>query len=239
MKETKLKPGFGYHFLAVCVVLALSGVAMIPAAMAYGARTFSGAGLPAWLSELVSIVILLAPGIAVLVTGLTRVFGVTDTEHANALTLAATLEGLACGAEIIAALIGGGDDWLSRLGRILALAAATGFVFAALVITLSKNGIYKLTILEREQKLMWQQTFSQLLQAELETDSSHQEMRRAAQLLIRDETERQAGRRLYTRGETDGTGQGDRTTVQPTEQVKRLEEFVSPTAAHNGNGHPK
>ena len=75
MKENT-KPGFTYYLFAVCVVLALSGVAMIPAAMAYNVRTFTGAGLPDWLSQSVSITILLAPGIAVLVTGLTRVFAV-------------------------------------------------------------------------------------------------------------------------------------------------------------------
>lgn len=198
MEKSEIKAGFGYYVFAVFVVLALAAVSLIPAAMAYNVRTFSGDHIAAWLAEAISITILIAPSVAILATGLTRVFAVTDGEHAKALTLAAVLEGAACGCEIVSALIGG-NEWLARLGRMAFLAGATGCVFAALVLTLSRNGLYKLTIAKNEMRLLWHREYRQLMQEEMRTDAARLEMRRAITLNIQDATERQAGRQLYAR----------------------------------------
>lgn len=242
MEKTEIKPGFTYYVFAVFVVLALAAVSLIPAAMAYNVRTFTGDHIPEWLAQAISITILLAPTIAILATGFTRVFAVTDAEHAQALTLAAVLEGIACGCEICAALIGG-DEWYSRLGRIVFLAGATGAVFAALVLTLSRNGLYKLTIAKNEMRLLWHKEFSQLMQEEMRTDTARLEMRRAILFNIQDATERQAGRQLYAR-ETFGLVEDDEDEYPLSNSQPRVVYVPSndvPIPAngngnHNGNG---
>ncbi len=197
--QAEVKPNFAYYIFACAIVLALAAVSLIPAAMAYNTRILAGTNLPAWLIEAVSIVILFAPTAAILATGFTRVFAVTDAIHAQALTYAAVLEGIACGCEICASLIAP-DDWLGRVGRMIFLAGATGSVFAALVLTLSRNGFYKLTIAKNEARLLWHQEFSTLLKQEMRTDDARAEMRRAIILNIQDATEKQAGRQLYRHG---------------------------------------
>lgn len=194
--QTEIKPNFTYYLFACAIVLALAGVSLIPAAMAYNTRALTATHLPEWLVEAVSIVILFAPTAAILATGLTRVFAVTDADHAHAITIAAVLEGLACACEISAAMLTG-DDWLTHVGRLLFLAGATGSVFAALVLTLSRNGLYKLTIAKNEARLLWHKEFANLLKEEMRTDAARAEMRRAIILNIQDATERQAGRQLY------------------------------------------
>lgn len=196
--SASLKTPLRYYALNVLTTLALAAIALIPASMAYNIRAFQALSLPAWLVEFVAFVILFAPSVAILVTGLVRTFAVSDSEHAQAMTQATVLEGLACLFEIIAALIAG-DDWLAHLGRIVFLGGAVGCVFAALALTLTQNGYYKLLIARNERSLLWHTQYSKLLKEEMQTDEVRNEMRAAIKHNIRDAAETEAGRQLYER----------------------------------------
>ena len=204
MEEEKQKTGFGYYVFNTLIVLAATFVALIPASMAYNVRVFSGSGLPHWMQQAVSMAILVAPPFAVLVTGLVRVYAVTDKKHADALTIAAILEGLACGAETIAALIPAGE-WYMIVARMLFLGGAVALVFAALVITLVKNGLYQLAVMEHERALNFEREFARLFNEEMQTDTARAEMQRAVVEQIHKGVERAAGRRIYAHPSTGKT----------------------------------
>lgn len=77
-EQAEIKAGFGYNVFATFIVFALAAVSLIPAAMAYNVRTFTGEQIPGWLSQAISITILIAPTLAILATGLTPVYAVTE-----------------------------------------------------------------------------------------------------------------------------------------------------------------
>lgn len=212
----KLKAPKMYYVWNVALTLALAALALIPAAMAYNVRTFSGDHIPDWLAQAVSITILVAPSIAVFVIGMTRTFAVSDTAHAEAMKHAIILEAVACLFEIVAALITSGE-WIAVGARITFLAGATLCSFAAIGLALVSNGYYRMIIADNQQALAQAEQQRELAKIEAASELAHRqaiaqaelelmqsdEMRREIQegfrQKVRLDIERDAGRRLYTR----------------------------------------
>ena len=119
-----------YYIFATLVVTALTIVAVIPASMVFRLRIFDAFGLPEWIAEVVRFLILIATPTAVLVTGLVRVYAVSDTNHAKAMGIAAICEGLACVFEIVAALIND-TDIFALIGQAIMMGGAIALVFGA------------------------------------------------------------------------------------------------------------
>lgn len=82
-EQVEIKAGFGYYVFATFIVFALAAVSLIPAAMAYNVRTFTGEHISEWLSQAISSTILIAPTLAILAIGLTPVYAVTELTRAK------------------------------------------------------------------------------------------------------------------------------------------------------------
>lgn len=237
-----------YYVFSTLVVLALTIVSVIPASMAFRLRIFDAFGLPQWISEIVRFLILIATPTAVLVTGLVRVYGVSDTEHAKAMLTAAILEGMACVLEIIAALVNGNDIW-ALIGQAITMGGSIALVFGALVMTITANGFYRLAIAERERTLSWNAEYNKLFAQTMQSDEVQAEMLKAVIFRVHDETERQSGRRIYSRPgvQISGNGNGNRHSPQmqfntevetPIQKPIRAQKQVSGNGNGNGAEHP-
>jgi hypothetical protein len=201
MEQPKASIPMKFYVFGVMAVLALTAVSFIPSTMVYRLRLFDAVGLPEWMAEVLRSIIIFATPVAVLSTGMVRVFAVSDTKHAHALTIAAVLEILSFAFEILAALVNG-TDIFALIGQGFFLVVAIICVSAALVITISESGFYKMVVAHNEQALSFDVAYNQLFQNQMQTPEIKDAMRRAIVEQIKTKSEQQAGRQLFEQHRT-------------------------------------
>ena len=196
MNQSKSAGQGKFFVFGTLVVLALVAVSVIPSTMVYRLRLFDAIGLPEWMAEVLRVIIITATPLAVLATGLVRVFAVSDTEHAKQLGVAAVLEIISFVFEILAALVNGSDIFaLSAQGFFLSIAIVA--VSSALVITNSASGFYKMVIAHNEQTLSFQRAYGELFKTTMKTPEMQAAMVAAVTEQIKAAVTDQAGRELF------------------------------------------
>ena len=190
-----------FYVFGGLTVLALVAVSVIPSTMVYRLRLFDAVGLPDWMAEVLRAIIITATPLAVLSTGAVRVFAVSDTKHAEALTIAAVLEIISFVAEIVAALVNG-HDIFALVGQGLFLSISVIAVSAALVLTISASGFYKLAVAHNEQSLAFDREYNKLWKEQMQTPQIRGVMIAAITEQIKAKSEDQAGRDLFEKDKT-------------------------------------
>jgi hypothetical protein len=200
-QESKAGIPMKFYVFGTLTVLALVAVSVIPSTMVYRLRLFDAVGLPEWMAEVLRSIIIIATPVAVLATGLVRVYAVSDSTHAEKLMHAAVLEIVAFVCEILAALVNG-NDIFALVGQGLFLSVAIMAVSAALVITNSASGFYRLVVAHNEQSLSYAHEYNKLYKEQMQTPEIKAAMKAAITEQIKTKSEEQAGRPLWEQSRT-------------------------------------